>query len=224
MQQQNEQRADLIGAYVRELFVPRDEVLDGFEQELERAGIPLIQVPPELGKLLGLLVRLMRSRRVLEIGTLGGYSAAWMARALPEGGRLITLEKSAKHAEFARSFLARAGVVDKVEVVVGSALDTLPALLEREEPQFDMVFIDADKESYPGYLDWSIRLLRPGGLIVADNVLRGGKVMEPGDDAVLNGVAEFNQHAAASPLLDSLILPNRNGQDGILLAVVREQQ
>jgi predicted O-methyltransferase YrrM len=220
MQQQGEIQ---VGAYVRELFVAQDSVLEGFEREVAAAGMPPIQVPPELGKLLALLVRIARARRVLEIGTLGGYSAAWMARALPDDGKLISLEKSTKHAEFARSFLGRAGVGEKVEVVVGAALDTLPGLLEREEPEFDLVFIDADKSNYPAYLDWSLRLVRSGGLIVADNVLRGGKVLEPGEDAELNGLAEFNQHAASSPLLDSLILPNRNGQDGILLAVVREQ-
>ncbi len=208
--------------YVRELFIEEDEVLASFRSEAEAAGLPIIQVPQELGKLLGILVRTIGARRVLEIGTLGGYSATWMARALPEDGKLTSLEKEPRHAEFARLFLERTGVADKVEVVVGSALDTLPVLLDRPDPYFDMVFIDADKPSYPAYLDWSLRLVRPGGLIVADNVIRGGGVIEPGDDPVLRATAEFNQHTAASPLLDSLILPNRGGHDGILVAVVKD--
>lgn len=212
-----------VDAYVRELFIGEDEALAGFDSEAEAAGLPAIQVPRELGKLLGMLVRLTRARRVLEIGTLGGYSAAWMARDLPEDGRLVSLERSEKHAEFAREFLRRAGVGDKVEVLVGPALETLPSLLEREEPGFDLAFIDADKAAYPAYLDWALRMVRPGGVIVGDNVLRGGLVLDPGGDPDLDGLAEFNRHAAMSPLLESLILPNRGGGDGILLAVVKEQ-
>ncbi|MDQ3328134.1 MAG: O-methyltransferase [Chloroflexota bacterium] len=212
---------DQIGAYVRNLCIPADSVLDNFEQDVAGAGMPAIQVPAELGKLLGMLVRLTGARRVLEIGTLGGYSAAWMARSLPLDGKVITLEKSTKHAAFARSFLERAGVAEKVEIIVGAALETLPSLLEREDPAFDMAFIDADKAAYPAYLDWSLRLVRSGGVILGDNVLRGGKVLDPGGDADLNGLAEFNRHAASSPLLDTLILPNRGGQDGILVAVVK---
>lgn len=223
MTQTNETTQERVQAYIKDLFLPPDEVLDDFEREAEAAGLPAIQVPPELGKLLNLLVRLTGARRVLEIGTLGGYSAAWMARALPSDGQLVSLEKSTKHAAFARSFLERAGVANKVEILVGSALETLPILLEREGPNFDMVFIDADKQSYPAYLDWSLRLVRPGGLIVGDNVIKGGGVIDPGDDPVLKGAAEFNQHAAASPLLDALILPNRGGQEGVLLAVVKQQ-
>jgi predicted O-methyltransferase YrrM len=215
---------DRIDTYVRELFVEQDAVLESFPGEVEAAGMPPIQVPPELGKLLGLLVRMTGARRVLEIGTLGGYSAAWMARALPPGGTLVTLEKSEKHAAFARRFLERAGVADRVEIVVGDALETLPRLAERAEPHYDMLFIDADKPAYPAYLDWGLRLVRPGGLIVGDNVLRGGRVIEPDGNADALGAAEFNRHAAASPLLDALILPNRGGQDGILIAVVREQE
>lgn len=211
-----------IDDYVAGLFAPPDEALEAALREAEREGLPSINVSATEGKLLQMLVWISGARRVLEIGTLGGYSATWMARALPEGGRLTSLEKEPRHAEFARRFLERAGVADKVEVVVGSALETLPALLDRPDPYFDMVFIDADKPSYPAYLDWSLRLVRPGGLIVADNVLQGGGVIEPGDDPVLRATAEFNQHAAASPLLDSLILPNRGGQDGILIAVVKD--
>lgn len=223
MAQGNSQAQDKAAGYIRELFLPPDPVLDSFEAQLQAAGIPSIQVPPELGKLLSLLVRSSGARRILEIGTLGGYSAAWMARTLPDDGRLVSLELEPRHAEFARSFLEQAGVSEKVEVIVGPALETLPMLLEREHPDFDLAFIDADKAAYPAYLDWAMRFVRPGGLIVGDNVLRGGQVAEPGDDADLRGLDEFNRHAAASPLLDSLILPNRDGRDGVLIAVVKPQ-
>lgn len=212
-----------IDTYIQHLFVERDELLDGIGPELEAAGLPRIQVPSQLGKLLGLLVRISGAHRILEIGTLGGYSATWMARALPEDGRIVSLEKALNHAEFARRFLDRAGVGRKVEIIVGPALQTLPPLLDREDPGFDMVFIDADKEGYPAYLDWSLRLTRPGGLIIADNVLRGGGVIQPGDDPTLQAVDEFNRHAATSPLLDSLILSNRGGEDGILIATVKRE-
>ena len=219
---QTDARAGVTESYIRDLFIPDDPTVSGFEQEMEDAGLPRIQVPAELGKLLGVLVQATAARRILEIGTLGGYSAMWMARALPEDGRIVSLELEPRHAEFARGFLERAGVVHKVEIVVGPALETLPSLMERDAHEFDLVFIDADKEGYPAYLDWAMRLVRPGGLIVADNVLRGGKVAEPGDDPAMRAVDEFNRHIAASPLLDATILPNRSGGDGVLIAVVRE--
>ncbi len=223
MTQRNLDTQQRVQSYIQELFPPPDAVLDSFEAQLRSAGLPAIQVPAELGKLLAILVRSSGARRILEIGTLGGYSAAWMARALPQNGRLVSLELEPRHAEFARSFLEQAAVSDKVEIIVGPALETLPMLLEREQPDFDLVFIDADKAAYPAYLDWALRFVRPGGLIVGDNVLRGGRVAEPGEDADLRGLDEFNRHAATSPLLDSLILPNRDGQDGVLIAAVKSQ-
>ncbi|HZS91830.1 MAG TPA: class I SAM-dependent methyltransferase, partial [Chloroflexota bacterium] len=141
--------------------------------------------------------------------------------ALPPDGRLLSLEVSERHAEIARANLARAGVVDRVEVRVGRALDLLPALADGHP--FDLVFIDADKSSYPDYLDWALRLTRPGSMIVADNVIRGGEVADPDNTAAdIRALDRFNRLAAADPRLDAIIVPNRGGNDGILLAVVRD--
>lgn len=221
---QQENRQEQAEAYIREMFVKEDEPLRNFKSEVAAAGMPTIQVPPELGKMLSLIVRMIDARRILEIGTLGGYSATWMARTLPKDGSLISLEKEPRHAEFARRFLERTGVSDKVEIIVGAALDTLPTLAQRENPSFDLVFIDADKSNYPGYLDWALRLTHPGSVIVGDNVLRGGKVVHPdSNDPDHMGLSKFNQHIANSPLLDSLLIPNRGGNDGYLIAVVKEE-
>jgi caffeoyl-CoA O-methyltransferase len=211
---------DRIDAYIRELFIPDDDALRGATSAMQAAGLPTIQVPPPLGRLLGILVRAVGARRVLELGTLGGYSAIWMARALPADGRLISLEVNPHHAEVARANLARAGVAGRVEVRVGKALDLLPAVTV--EAPFDLAFIDADKVSYPAYLEWAVRLVRPGGLLVADNALRGGAVIDPSpDDEDARAIHEFNRRAAAHPRLDAIILPNRGGRDGILIAAVR---
>ncbi len=204
-----------ITAYIHDLFLPHDDVLDAALQRARAAGLRSIQVPPEVGRLLGMLARAAQARRILEIGTLGGYSAIHLARALPADGRLITLELDARHAEVARENLAAAGLAERAEVRLGRALDLLPRLAD-EEP-FDVAFIDADKESYPAYLDWCLQLVRPGGLIVADNVLnrelvsgtRGGPI----DD--------MNRAAAADGRLEALILPVRDGSNGILVGVVR---
>ncbi len=212
---------DRIDTYIHNLFIPDDPALTQAVDDATRAGLPMIQVPAALGKLLGMLVRAVGARRVLEIGTLGGYSAIWMARALPPDGRLLSLEVSERHAEIARANLARAGVVDRVEVRVGRALDLLPALADGHP--FDLVFIDADKTSYPDYLDWALRLTRPGSMIVADNVIRGGEVADPDNTAAdIRALDRFNRLAAADPRLDAIIVPNRGGNDGILLAVVRD--
>ncbi len=209
-----------IDAYIRELFLPEDEGLSAALRGMSAAGLPSINVPAALGRLLGILVRASGARRVLEIGTLGGYSAIWIARALPPGGRLITLEYDERHAGVARAALEQAGVADRVEVRRGRAIDLLPDL--DDGTPFDLAFIDADKVSYPDYLEWCLRLVRPGGLIVADNVLRdGGVVNPPADDEVLSATDRFNRAAAADPRLDAVILPNRGGHDGILVAVVR---
>jgi predicted O-methyltransferase YrrM len=213
--------ADRIDTYIQNLFIPDDPTLTEAVADASTAGLPTIQVPASLGKLLGILVRATGARRVLEIGTLGGYSAIWMARALPADGRLISLEVSERHADVARANLARAGVAERVEVRVGAALDSLPALADGEP--FDLVFIDANKDGYPAYLDWALRLVHPGSLIVADNVLRGGAVADPDNTAPdMRAVDRFNRATAGDPRLDATILPNRGGNDGILIAVVRE--
>jgi predicted O-methyltransferase YrrM len=213
-----------VDAYVDELFAPPDEALQSALEAAAEAGLPRIQVSPVQGKLLYVLARLVDARRILEIGTLGGYSAIWLGRALGPEGRLITLEVSEEHAAVARDNLARAGLSDRVEVVVGPALVSLPALEARGEGPFDMVFIDADKPSYSEYLRWALRLTRSGGLIVADNVVRGGSVLapDPGDDAAA-GARDFNAALAAEPGLDAVVLQlvGRKGHDGIAIARVR---
>jgi predicted O-methyltransferase YrrM len=220
-------RTDLFTAvdrYIDELFVPPDRALDEAIQSSVAAGLPQIHVSPAQGKLLYLFARLTGARRILELGTLAGYSTIWMARALPPGGRLLSLEVNAKHAALATSNLARAGVADRVEILVGPALDTLRRLHERQEPPFDMVFIDADKPNYPGYLEWTLRLTRPGSLILADNVIRAGAVLAP--DAVDEnavGAHAFNAALAADSRIDATILQlvGQKGHDGLAIAVVR---
>jgi caffeoyl-CoA O-methyltransferase len=207
-----------VEAYIQGLFAPSDEALDSALRRAQEQGLSAIQVPPELGRLLGVLILATGARRVLEIGALGGYSGIHLARALPPGGRLVSLEVSAHHAAVARENLAAAGLADRAEVRVGPALELLPALAA-EEP-FDMAFIDANKEAYPAYLDWCLRLVRPGGLIVADNVLRNGGVLSPTDEGD-RAIDAMNRAAAADPRLHAIILPNRDGRDGVLIAAVR---
>lgn len=207
--------------YIQELFVHEDDALQRARADARAEGLPGIQVPGELGVLLGILARAVGARKILEIGTLGGYSGSWLARALPPGGKVITLEVNPHHAEVARHTFEGTGVADRVTIRVGPALETLPDL--RSEAPFDLIFIDADKDNYPGYLDWAIALARPGALIVADNVLQGGRVLaDPPPDAGVAGIQEFNRRAAQHPRLAALILPMRDGRDGILIAVVRD--
>jgi predicted O-methyltransferase YrrM len=210
-----------INAYIGELFLRRDDILEAALQRAQETNLHPIQVPPELGRLLGILVRAVGACRVLELGTLGGYSAIHLARALPAGGRLLSLEVDPRHAAVARENLERAGLADRTEVRVGSALDLLPSLAGGEP--FDFAFIDADKTSYPAYFDWCLRLVRPGGLIVADNVLRGVTAEERQNDEGARAVDAMNRAAAADPRLDAIILPVRDGRDGVLIAAVRDQ-
>ncbi len=211
-----------IASYIRNLFLPPDPQLEAALQRAAAAGLRSIQVPPELGRLLGILVQATGARRVLEIGTLGGYSAIHLARALLPDGRLISLEIDERHAQVARENLSQAGLADRAEVRVGAALDLLPAL--SAEAPFDLAFIDADKETYPAYLEWCVRLVRPGGMIVVDNVLsRSGIVSPTADDAAGRAIAAMNEAAARDPRLDAIIVPARDGRDGVLLAAVRAE-
>ena len=209
-----------IDSYIQTLFLEEDAGLRGALESARAEGLPAIQVPAALGKLLGILTRASGARKILEIGTLGGYSGIWMARALPEGGKLISLDVSAHHADVARRSFERAGVADRVEVRVGPALETLPTL--QSTGPFDLIYIDADKDNYPGYLAWALRLSHPGTLIIGDNVLRGGAIISPAEgDAGGKGINEFNRQAAEHPKLDAIILPNRSGRDGVLIATVK---
>jgi predicted O-methyltransferase YrrM len=215
--------AERVDRYIEALFVPRDPALEEGLADAVAAGLPRIAVSPNEGKLLHLLARLVRPRRILEVGTLGGYSATWLARALEPGGHLVTLELEPHHAEVARRNLARAGVGDVVEVRVGPAAEALRAMIAAGEPPFDVVFIDADKEGYPEYLELSLQLCRPGSLLLADNLIRGGAVLERGgDEARARGVRAFNAKLAAHPRLEAIVLPIvRERLDGVGIAIVK---
>jgi predicted O-methyltransferase YrrM len=209
-----------LDSYFDELFAPHDHALEAALRDSEAAGLPRINIAPSNGKLLHVLTR--GRRRVLEIGTLGGYSAIWMARALPSDGRLVSLELDEHHAEVARANLERAGVGGITEVRVGPAAETLPGLAA-EEP-FDLVFIDADKAAYPDYLPWALELTRPGSLIIADNVARRIRADHP-DDAGSRGIRRFNDLLAAEPRVSATVVQTfgARGQDGIAIATVLDR-
>jgi predicted O-methyltransferase YrrM len=209
-----------IDSYVEELFAPPDPALESALHRSWRAGMPEIHVSPNEGKLLQLLAEIAGTQRILEIGTLGGYSTIHLARALPEGGALISLELNESYAEVARESIAEANLGDRVEVRVGDARQLLASMIEGGAGPFDLTFIDADKESYPEYLEWSLRLSRPGSLILADNTIRGGSVISPEDESA-RAIREFNEGLAKDPRLSALILPLiRERVDGLAIARV----
>ena len=212
-----------VDRYIADLFIPSDPALDAALADSDAAGLPAINVSPVQGKLLHLLVRLQGARNILEIGTLGGYSAIWLARALPAGGRLITLEASPKHAEVARANISRAGLAQVVELRLGKALDTLPQLAQENRGPFDLIFIDADKPGYPDYLPWALKLSRPGSLIIADNVVRKGGVADSANaDPNIQGVRRFCELLAGEPRVSATILQSvgSKGYDGFAVALV----
>jgi predicted O-methyltransferase YrrM len=218
-----QERWTAVDGFIDENLVPADPVLEAALRASADAGLPPISVSPSQGKLLHVLARALEARTILEIGTLGGYSAIWLARALPAGGSLITLEAEPRHAEVARANLARAGLADIAEVRVGPAQDTLPQLHAAGEGPFDLIFIDADKEGYPGYLSWSLRLSRPGTMIIADNVVRGGAVADSASrDVNVQGVRRFIEVMAAEPRVSATVVQTvgSKGYDGLALAVV----
>ena len=207
---------DRLEEYIGALYAHDDALLNALREEADRAGLPPIAISPRAGRVLQVLLRAIGARRVLEIGTLGGYSAIWMGRALGDEGRILSLEIDPAHAEFARRYLERAGLGDRVTVRVGRALDLLPAL---DGESFDAVFIDADKEPMPTYLDWALRLTRKGGIIAADNALWAGRVADPEvQDAATLAVREFNRRFASDPRLEATVLPVG---DGLAIGVVR---
>jgi predicted O-methyltransferase YrrM len=212
-----------VDRYFTGLFAPPDDALDAALQATADAGMPLINVAPNQGKLLYLLARAIGARSILEIGTLGGYSTIWLARAMGPGGRLITLEIDPAHAAVARANIERAGLADAVEVRVGPALDTLPQLADSDVGPFDLVFIDADKVSTPDYLAWALRLTKPGSLIIIDNVVRNGAVTDPasGDESV-QGVRRALAALADDPRLAPTALQTvgSKGYDGLAIALV----
>jgi predicted O-methyltransferase YrrM len=216
-----------VDGYINGLFAPPDPALEGALRTAAEAGLPPIQVTPNQGKLLAILARAVNARAILEIGTLGGYSTIWLARALQTGGRLITLEANPLHAEVARANLARAGLERVVDVRVGSALDTLPLLAAEGAGPFDLVFIDADKPNTAAYFAWAVRLARRGALIITDNVIRKGAVADPNSaDPNVQGVQRFNAALAAEPGVTATILQTvgSKGYDGLAIALVKEPE
>jgi predicted O-methyltransferase YrrM len=212
-----------VDALFNRVLHTEDDALKAARQAGHAAGLPPIEVSAQHGKFLSLLARATHAKRVLEIGTLGGYSTICLARGVGPGGRVVTLEYEPKHAEVARANLARAGVDDRVEVIVGAALDTLPRLLERDEP-FDLFFIDADKENNSAYVQWAIKLAVPGSMIVVDNVVRAGRVFDPApDDHQARGVREMIDMMGEHPRLDTAAIQTvgTKGWDGFALALVK---
>lgn len=214
----NQEFLERMDSYIEGLFVESDPALRAAVESSKNAGLPEIQISPNQGKFLRLLAELSGARRILEIGTLGGYSGIHFARSLPEDGVLISLELEERHAEVARENFERAGVAEKVEIRVGDAKAMMREMAERgDEEPFDLVFIDAEKEGYLEYLDLSLELSRPGTLIIADNVVRGGRVLEEG-----NMMREFNEKFAAHERLSGIIVPLiREYVDGVALARVK---
>ncbi|WP_055603709.1 O-methyltransferase [Streptomyces aureus] len=212
-----------VDAYFTETIAPADEALTAALSASAAAGLPEIAVAPNQGKLLQLLAHMQGARNILEIGTLGGYSTIWLARALPADGRLITLEYNPAHADVARANLAHAGLDKLVEVRTGPALDSLPQLEAEGAGPFDLVFIDADKVNNPRYVEWALKLSRPGTVIVVDNVVRGGRITTPDpDDPAITGTRELFDLVAAEPRLDATAIQTvgTKGHDGLLLARV----
>ncbi|MGA3047157.1 MAG: O-methyltransferase [Terracidiphilus sp.] len=212
-----------VDRYFGQLLAPSDDALDAAMLANQQAGLPSIDVTALQGKFLEFLVRISRAKRILEIGTLGGYSTIWLARALPADGRIVTLELDPHHATVARGNLGVAGVLDRVDLIVGPAIESLQALKDSNCAPFDLIFIDADKESYPEYLLSTLKLSRPWTVIVADNVVREGRVVEPDcDDPRVQGVRRFAELLASEPRLSATVLQTVGvkGYDGFALAVV----
>ncbi len=212
-----------VDRYLTDLLVPADPVLEAALAASAAAGLPPIQVAPNQGKLLALLARLCRARTILEIGTLGGYSTIWMGRSLPAGGRLVTLEADPKHADVARANIAHAGLADVVEVRLGRALDTLPQLASEGLGPFDLVFIDADKPASPEYFSWALELSRPGSVIIVDNVVRNGAVIDAAsDDPNIRGTRRLHELLSSEPRVSATAVQTvgSKGYDGFVIAVV----
>lgn len=212
-----------VDAVFNQALLGDDPVLAAALASSQAAGLPSIAVAPNQGKMLHLMARMVGARRILEVGTLGGYSTIWLARALPADGRLVSLEIDPDHAAVARSNLAQAGLADRAEVRVGPALETLPSLAAEGGAPFDFVFIDADKPNNPGYFDWALKLTRPGGLIVVDNVARGGAVADAdSQDPNVLGVRRLLDLIAAEPRVSATAVQTvgDKGYDGFLMALV----
>jgi len=208
--------------FVSARFVQADSALDAALAASKAAGLPEINVAPNQGKLLMLLAQAMGARRILEVGTLGGYSTIWLARGLAPGGSLVTLEANPDYAKVAEANLARAGVADRVEIRVGRALDTLPQLAADGAGPFDLVFIDADKPPTAEYFQWALKLSRPGGVIIVDNVVREGAILEAdSEDRMVQGIRRFFDAVAAEPRVDATVIQTVGGKGHDGMAILR---
>jgi predicted O-methyltransferase YrrM len=209
-----------VDRFVVDTLSDSDPVLDAAQRAADTAGLPAISVSAAQGKFLHLLARICGARRILEIGTLAGYSTIWLGRALPPGGQLITLEYDPRHADVARANIARAGLADRVEVRVGRAIEALPGLVV-DEP-FDLIFIDADKPSTADYFRWALKLSRPGTVIVVDNVVRDGRLVDANGDGDVQGMRRFLEAAANEARVEGTVLQTVGvkGYDGFALLLV----
>lgn len=219
----NNELFTLVDNYISKLVAVEDEVLQGVNTSIEQADMPQISVSSSQGKFLQLLAKLTQARKILELGTLAGYSTIWLARALPNNGKLITIEYSEKHAQVALTNIKKANLQEIVDIRVGRALDILPQIEEKNEGPFDLIFIDADKPPYLEYFDWAIKLARPGTLIIADNVIREGKVLDAKNaDERVKGVQRLNESLSKDTRVFSTIIQTvgTKEHDGMILAIV----
>jgi predicted O-methyltransferase YrrM len=212
-----------VDAYINETLLPRDTALNAALEASVAAGLPAYAVSPTQGKLLYLLAQIHGARNILEIGTLGGYSTIWLARALPHGGKLVTLEFDPKHAEVAGANIARAGLSKMIEVRIGPAMGTLPQLAAEGRGPFDLIFIDADKKNNPGYFSWALKLSRKGSVIIVDNVIRDGAVVDASStDPDIQGIRRLNELLSAEPRVTATAIQTVGikGYDGFTLILV----
>jgi len=217
-----QQLFEAVDKYICDLFAPNDAALRAVVESIEKNNIPQISISASQGKFLQVLVKLCGAKTILEIGTLAGYSTIWMARGLPANGKLISLEYEQLHADVASENIKRAGLADLVEIRIGKGLDLLPRL-QQENKVFDMIFIDADKPPYAEYFEWALRLSHPGTLIIADNVIRAGKILNAEqEDDMVKGVHRFNKLLAATKEVTACIIQNVGDKehDGMAIAVV----
>ncbi len=218
-----ERQWEAVESYFNKLLIPSDPILEAATKAIDAAGIANVSVTPNEGKLLWLLARMQGARNILEIGTLGGYSTIWFARALAPGGRIITLEFNPKHAAVARENIARAGLTEMIEVRVGPALDSLPVIVDEGRGPFDLIFIDADKKSNWEYFEWALKLSRRGSLIIVDNVVRDGAVVDASStDPDIRGVRRFMEMLAKEKRVSATALQTvgSKGYDGFAIALV----
>jgi predicted O-methyltransferase YrrM len=220
----NQDQWTAVDRYINDLLIGPDPALDEALRASSAAGLPAINVSPPQGKLLQMIAQMQGAQRILEIGTLGGYSTIWLGRALPAGGHLITLEMDKKHADVARTNIARAGLNGIVKLRLGRAIDTLPQLAAEGAGPFDLVFIDADKVSTADYFTWALKLSRPGSVIIVDNVVRKGAIIEADSlDASIQGIRRFNDLLAAEPRVTATAIQTvgSKGYDGFAIALVK---